>query len=103
MLRTAKEAVSAGIKLSEIQRVRISSGSSEEELLKQMQERPQLLEFQVDEFGDYRTVKTSKLKRKESGHQVHPQDPNMDFYFYGGGPLETEFMVRRNKLMREPA
>ena len=68
-----------------------------------MQERPQLLEFQVDEFGDYRAVKTSTLKRKESGHQVHPQDPKMGSYFYGGGPLETDFMVRRNKLIQKPA
>jgi hypothetical protein len=99
MLRTAKEAVSAGITRSEIQRVSLSSGGSEEEILEHMQERPQLLEFQVDKFGDYRAVKTSTLKRKESGHQVHPQDHKMGSYFYGGGPLETEFMVRRNKLI----
>jgi hypothetical protein len=36
MLRTAKQAVSAGIKRSEIQRVSISSGGSEEEILEQM-------------------------------------------------------------------
>jgi len=54
MLNAAREA--AAMASSLIDKVSMSSGGSEEEILEQIQERPTQLEFQVDEFGDFHAV-----------------------------------------------